>query len=246
MRGTVPNSCALCLQERALCKSHIIPEFLYQSLYNKFHRFLIMSTDPEERNVTRPKGIYERLLCQECENRIRDYEIYASDALYEGAELKGQKTSEGFLVENIDYTRFKLFQMTLIWRVGACTRGEMNDIRLGPHQERLRAMIYDGNPGKPYEYGCCITATTAYREILGQSILPPMRMRKVDGHACYMMVIGGMFWHFFVSSHTKTFPLAEYFISEKGTIHIRVDDENTTRCLAELVRDLKAAGKLAE
>jgi len=83
------GTCALCLQTRALVNSHIIPEFFYRPLYDpKTHRYFQLSTEPGTRTVRRPKGLYEKLLCSECDGeRLGALESYVRPILQGGVEI---------------------------------------------------------------------------------------------------------------------------------------------------------------
>ena len=62
--------CRLCLKEKPIQNSHIIPEFLYKPLYDNLHRFKSLSTLPEIKIEYKQKGIREKLLCRDCEQYI--------------------------------------------------------------------------------------------------------------------------------------------------------------------------------
>ena len=120
------SKCRLCLKETTLLKkSHIIPDFMYQELYDEKHSFILTTnheiTKPDGKKSFRPTGEYEgNLLCQNCDNKIiGDLETYASKTLYgkglppEQAPVvinhKNQQGIQFSFVKNIDYKKFKLF-----------------------------------------------------------------------------------------------------------------------------------------
>lgn len=70
--------CRLCHKEAILENSHVIPEFMYSSLYDEKHRFQVLSTEREEKNSFEQKGIREALLCSDCENQLSQSERYVS------------------------------------------------------------------------------------------------------------------------------------------------------------------------
>src|SRR5205807_8114161 len=112
------GTCRLCLHPKSLCKSHVIPEFLYRSIYDLEHRMWVIDTDHEDRLGTTRSGIWERLLCEECERKLRDWEDYANRVIY-GPEPLQVKEYPGLLLYNgIDYRKFKLFQFSILWRMG--------------------------------------------------------------------------------------------------------------------------------
>lgn len=67
-------ACALCLKDLPLCASHIIPEFMYKSIYAPGNHRLrwIHSKDDlfDYRHKTLQKGLREALLCGGCEGQI--------------------------------------------------------------------------------------------------------------------------------------------------------------------------------
>ena len=88
------STCALCLKEKDLIKSHIFPEFLYKPMYDDKHNYLIVSTAHNKEPIKRQKGIYEKLMCEECDSGIiGKYEDYAAKILFgdNGTKTKKRK-----------------------------------------------------------------------------------------------------------------------------------------------------------
>jgi hypothetical protein len=54
------NKCKLCLKEKELCHSHIIPEFFYKPLYTDKHKFLAIPSN-KERNIGNVKSFLQIL-----------------------------------------------------------------------------------------------------------------------------------------------------------------------------------------
>ena len=76
--------CKLCLNDRPLRRSHIIPEFMYSGIYdNDPKRFYeIRIDDDEAKSRIQQKGQLEYLLCGECETKLSLYEKYADENIY--------------------------------------------------------------------------------------------------------------------------------------------------------------------
>lgn len=131
--------CQLCQKTKPLQRSHIIPEFMYHGMYDKKHRFIGLSHDPNENEILSQLGKRERLLCWDCEQQFGRYEQYAKRVLYENGCQR--KNDENFIVlSGIEYRRFKLFWMSLLWRMGIA-KEELVGIELGVHEERLRVLL---------------------------------------------------------------------------------------------------------
>lgn len=237
--------CVLCREEKDLRKSHIIPEFLYAALYDEHHKYLAISTDPGKRNVKRPKGVYEKLLCEDCEQYFSKLESYASGVLFGGPELLIKNNKIGIHITGVDYEKFKLFQMSIIWRIAVSEREEFRNVSLGPHQERLREMLLSKNPGKQYEYGCVIVFSPKIIAFTQELILPPEQV-KIDGHRCLRALFGGVFWLFVVSSHAKQFRMSDFYLSEKGELQLVYDKDKMLNYIKAFAHDLKRSGKLPD
>ena len=104
-------TCALCLGEAPLRNSHVIPEFLYRSLYDEKHRLHQVSADPAQPNIYLQKGLREPLLCELCEQRFSVSERYASMLLNGGVGVSVRLESGSGLAycimmlrENVDDT----------------------------------------------------------------------------------------------------------------------------------------------
>jgi hypothetical protein len=157
--------CRLCKQEKPLLKqSHIIPDFMYANLFDehhKLHMFAPAQYLEGNRRVARPaSGEYEAdLLCQNCDNVvIGRYETYGRRALYAGTNesqdypvLEHGVTETGVPVTRItdlDYRAFKLFLLSILWRASISTRPFFCSVHLGPYEEQIRRMVFEGDPGR--------------------------------------------------------------------------------------------------
>ena len=231
------NTCALCGHDKQLVKSHIVPEFLYTDLYDSLHSYSVISTDPHSRKQRRKKGIYEFLLCCDCETHTARYEQYASRVFNGGTELEISDEPNYLTVGNLEYSRFKLFQMSVLWRCGVSKRPEFSATQLGPHGENLRRMLRDGRPGASHEYGCILILPASY-DVTRQLVYPPESV-TLEGHRCYRASLGGLWWLYVVSSHSKSFPYRQLFLSQDGFLRIPKEARWSTDFILRLGQDLK-------
>jgi len=79
--------CKLCLHEKELRHSHILPEFMYQNLYDQApKRFYTLTVNldkaEESKKKIEQKGIREYLLCGDCEVQLSKFENYAAETIY--------------------------------------------------------------------------------------------------------------------------------------------------------------------
>ncbi len=232
------DNCRLCGKESELCKSHIIPEFMYTTLYDDNHKFKQMTSD---RIVDRPKGIYEKMLCRDCEDRLKINEDYVSKVFQGGSELIFQEEKGHTSIINIDYDKFKLFNLSVLWRAGITGRKEFLDVELGrKHEEKLREMINNDNPGKPYEYPCIIIYNVNSTPEINQGLVTNLHKSiRYEGHMTYRVFMAGCIWIFLVSSHTNRIDKARHlWLDDRGLIihKISVSEEDFLRTLMSKLR----------
>ena len=230
--------CALCKNVSNLMKSHILPEFLYDRMYDGLHSYPVISLGGAELGVSRrKKGIYERLLCEHCEQiRLGQLDDYAARVLKGGVELEFHPNEEGVAVRNLDYTKFKLWEMSLLWRCGVSKRTEFTAVQLGSHAEKLRSHLMTGDPGRAHEYGCIIVRPSSY-DVTKELVLLPEPV-VVGGHRCYRAILGGMWWVFVVSSHSSAFHFSEGFLRADGVLQIFNEDLHSSEFLLKLGMEL--------
>jgi len=232
--------CRLCLAEGDLRKSHILPEFLYSAVYDGKHQFITIPLEPGEPERLHQKGLRERLLCPSCEQLLGKHERFASQLIFHQSGLDFVRTERTLHVPGVDYVAFRLFTLSLLWRMGESSHSAFADVRLGPHAERIRMMLLTGNPGKPHQYPCVVRAVIWRKEQLRGAIIPSGKV-MVRGYAAYRLLCAGFFWTFYVSSHLTDSAVGRAVIREDGILplHIMPDAqvEHFVRSVAALMPD---------
>lgn len=235
--------CRLCLNKCELCKSHIVPGFLFKALYDKEkHQFVQVAGSPRVRKWQ--KGFTEKMLCRDCEDKLNNWETYAAQVLFGGTEISIEKMKDFIIIRDVDYPKFKLFQLSLIWRAGASILQQFSNVKLGPHEEKLRSMIEKRNPGEPSDYGCLIIFTPSHFELTSKMMMLAQETR-FDGHRCYMFLMAGVTWVFFVSSHTGQLPYNEkLFIGSKGVLPVLIENTASKNFFEKTFSGWKESGNL--
>src|ERR1700733_10963482 len=161
--------CKLCLVEKKLIKkSHIYPEFFYTDLYGDDHS-MVLAHMTRRTVMRRPLGEYEaNILCRECESLLSRYESYGKGVLYGGMEgyHRRQGATKQYLrmpaganllqINGLDYKRFKLFLLSIVWRASISKREVFSRVSLGEHEERIRQMLITENPRESNVYPCVV------------------------------------------------------------------------------------------
>lgn len=224
--------CRLCLRDRQLRMSHIIPEFLYGPLYGPTHRIRSVHRSlPYIRFLG--KGVREALLCDDCEALLGRYENYFSGVWY-GAQGLPSEIPAGvgkFLKSGLDYAQFKLFHLSILWRASVATLEDFRAVALGPHQQRLRQMIVTENPGDVADYrlAASVLLRPNSREVHGGVVGVPAPARY-NGGWMYSWVYGGCIWHCIVSRHVST---EIDVLQNDGTLSMAVFDIRNVPALSQ-------------
>jgi hypothetical protein len=235
-------NCALCQSNSPLRDSHIISEFLYKELYDKFHRFHVVPFDASVPERFKQKGLYEKLLCEVCEQKFSVWEKYAKETFCEGTGIKIEQTGALIKLSNLDYHKFRLFLLSLLWRMGVSTQDFFTLVNLGSkHEEILRHALLNENPLEPLLYPCLMSIVHDNgKHPFSQLSTQPMHM-KSDGKHCYCVVISGMLFQFYVTSHSLPAIFADACISKKNEMCITIDEIEKIPFLAEYVSKLGVA-----
>jgi hypothetical protein len=217
--------CRLCKQPEDLRNSHILPEFFYKGIYEsrESHKALYITINGER---TIQKGLREYLFCQTCETKLSRYENYAARLIRGIPNFQRDVSGRFLILEDMDYCKFKLFQLSILWRASISNLDVFSQVSLGSHEEKIRLMLKNENPGKSADYGC-VMMTMLDTELLQKIISSPIR-KKYSGHTLYKFMTGNLDWLFFVSSHFITPKITELFLQESGFLRIWLasGDEN--------------------
>ena len=242
-KETVVGQCRLCHFERELRCSHIIPEFLYKPLYDSKGRIFAVSTSDQTRLPFKieQKGLREYLLCQSCETQLSRYEGVAR-TLFESGQLK-VKGEPGVEVAGLDYLKLRLFFLSILWRSSVSTLPFFREVTLGPHEAKLREMILEEKPGKPWQYGCALSDLADKFEEHRLVIIQPVSSRA-DGQRHYFYVLGGFLWHYIVSSHRPEGAFLRLLLTQEGRMTVTATNPERIPFLVELRRRLNEQGKL--
>lgn len=235
--------CRLCLSEgEELRLSHILPEFLYKPLRDKKHRYIGLKR-PQGAGTNRvllQKGIREYLLCGSCEQVLAKYERYAADVLRKLPDTSREPAGRVVHVTGVDYTKFKIFQLSLLWRAGVSRHASFQKVNLGPHEAVLRRMVLEEDPGEPMDYGCVLIRTKG-PETLNHIIQLPWHLRFFEHHA-YGLTVFGMIWIFTVSGHSGQIHEKDSFLTGAGVLPIHVTKTTSEQFIANLATQGRRMG----
>ena len=137
------SKCALCLEEKELLDSHIIPAFVFKWIKETSATgFLRMAKNPNLRQQDGPKS---KLLCKKCESLLNDYEtLFAKNIFhpYVKIELDKNGIATG-KIKCFDHNDWLLrFIISLHWRF-LVTKDYTTDIELAKFKKVLGGIKED-------------------------------------------------------------------------------------------------------
>lgn len=235
------TACALCYAREELRKSHVIPAFLHKALYDAKHRFHVLSDKHPHRYAQ--QGLYQRLLCGKCEQRLSVHERYVSLLLNGGIPLEAEPQGRLIILRGVDYKALRMFQLSVLWRAAISTLPFFSQVSLGSHQERIRQMLLNEDPGVPWQYACHMFALVHDGAVQQDLIVQPTRT-KIDNVPCYRFVFGGHFWLYFVASHQHHKKIETASLDPAGELRVRIKNVADIPFLVKFGRSLLEQGKL--
>lgn len=254
--------CKLCKQQKVLIKkSHIIPDFMYKGMFDENHKLVVQPFRQgtiEKWQIRNPSdGEYEGgLLCDECDNRLLGhyYEDYAS-RIYSG-EFKANENpiftncinqhGIGFIkCEQLNYHKYKLFLLSILWRASISTRAFFEEVRLEhSHEEEIRRMIFEKDAGEVSKYPIFICSYAENPTFPKDLIAQPRLINATEDLHVYSFLIKGYFYTFYVNKPSAIIP--EYVTAEtikpnnELSLIMLPEDKVPTFVLGQFGLDVKA------
>ncbi|MDY7091646.1 MAG: hypothetical protein SX243_01605 [Acidobacteriota bacterium] len=249
--------CKLCREAKDLADSHIVPEFIYKPLYDEKPRRMLSATSTDEGvQLGFPqKGIREQLLCVDCEqylNRSFEQKSLATWRTLSGeqpgsrlklTECTDSQGDQQLILEGHDYASLKLLLLSILWRASVSSLQTYGDVRLGPHEESIRGMILNQNPGEECEYPVILY-------ILDDEDLrnmPPPSQGRMKGHRVYQFLLARVLVITFVTGHLKQESFFNYALRDSSPLRIPIVKAAELPIIKEAVRvwkTIKPPGEL--
>lgn len=219
---TRSEQCALCLKVSVLRDSHIVSESFYADLYEEPHRFSIVVADRKTKDRYAQKGIREPLLCHNCEQLIcNEYETYGALA-FRRIKIAAKDQLKTFTFESLDYRRFKLFQLSQLWRMALAKHPLWQHVILPePMLENLRNMLISGDPSTSDCYGVMMEAVVASDNEFFDAFFPPITV-LIGGYQFVLATFAGFSWYYCAHRVVTDLRLSKFFVATVGSIMVNV------------------------
>lgn len=236
--------CRLCDEKKPLCESHIISRFFYKPMEWNEKNFRYQILRIHSNNViTGQGGIKERLLCEDCEQKFSRFEDYVKKVIYGGCELTFHNLSNRiWLVSGLDYKKFKLFQLSILWKSSISSQEFYESVKLGvKHESQIRQMLLDQDPGPPEKYACTLISVIYEDNVVGDFMVNPTYVKQ-DGHRVYRFIFGGFAWAYFVSSHSISDQVRKFVVNQDGEMIVRALEMQKFGMITRSINNFKING----
>jgi len=201
-------------------------------MYDDKHRLVNLSLQ-NYRSKFVQSGLHEAdILCAKCDNEvINQYETYAKtvfcDEVIPPVQVNYFRKEDGLeytVINGLDYTKFKLFCLSLLWRASISNLPFFAKVKLGKYEEAIREMLNSGNAGELGSFPCMLSRyhnQNLPSEIVGEprEIRVPSAGVKYQNIG-YVLVIGGWVFIYNITNKNTDEVFGETVITKEGRIMI--------------------------
>jgi len=141
----------------------------------------IVTNKAGEYNEKSRTGVYDKIVCKDCENIWQGWDDYAQKLLTE-EPLNGQVRCHGsqklaYVVNNFEYKKLKLFFISMIWRASVSSQQFFSKVSLGQFEDIAKQRIADNEPGDTEDFSVILAK---FNHPLAKSILDPHEHKLSD------------------------------------------------------------------
>ena len=222
MKKNKQGKCKLCHINTELCYSHIIPKFVFKKIKYGSKDF-ILKEDGKRETLKVQREYREYILCLKCEKLISKNETYISNVLYNYKKII-TPDNDRITIQKVNYKRFKLFQLSILWRGSVSAYDAFENGKLEPeHAEKLRLMILNQDPGEEYEFGCKLFGITLQNKLQTQLIINPGNF-SIKSYKIIHYTFGGFKWHFILANDWEKIPNNYWSIHKNNELYFILRD----------------------
>jgi hypothetical protein len=212
---------------------------MYKGLFDENHFIAPLDLINFKRRKFLPNGFYDsNILCENCDNVILgNLESYAniviwgskgSRVCYPKFEKRINGLNQRFLhLTNLDYKKFKLFLLSIVWRASISHHKVFESVSLGEHEDIIRKMLFENNPKSTdnYPVGMFILSKTAKGPT--KMIANPIPIKQ-ENSLSYHFLINGLVINYRIEGQADKELYEQIAIKEDNTMDIYIFNEKET------------------
>lgn len=227
--------CKLCGKTaKLLRKSHIIPEFMYNGIFDDSHTMLLADLK-DEMKKPRPfqTGFRDRyILCLSCDNvLLGNLERYTASILYNGNSKKpaqverriGKDGVKSLYIKNLDYRILKNCLLSILWRSHISQNKFFKEVSIEQNEAEIRQILLLNESIPETDYKLSIIAVRGFSGSPIRMVLPPSVNKLGKGEFATFLINGFIYFiDLKPSSDFKLFNIS--FLKNSGEIEIPLLD----------------------
>lgn len=223
--------CQLCRKNfDSLENSHVIPECMYEKVYDEKHRFVPIKADNFNRFEIEQLGYREKLLCKTCEKKFSKWEGNTKKDLVditkrESNFLKIIDLNDRFtLVENVDHDYFKKCMLSILWRMSIATSDHFGIYNLGPYEEKIRIILDEDVSLTTFDYPLMIQEVTIKGTHYPDLVMGINKGRIKNKYIQQSFIVYGFLIDIVVSQHRIPNDYEALLLSDQGRMALSKSD----------------------
>jgi hypothetical protein len=212
--------------DKDLQESHIIPKFVYKPLRDDKNRMyqLFLSDDHDKKSKKHKliqDGLKEHLLCFDCEQLLNDkYEKYFKTAWLDENKLPETMNGEGIKITGLDYSKFKLFHLSILFRASVSSLPEFKNINLGHDEDVLRGVLLNGVYLPETKYPIiCNAITKGNNQVHFELITSPRKSCLPGGYISYYFCFAGCVCYYIVDDCEVSY-FSDFMLRSNGELKV--------------------------
>jgi hypothetical protein len=243
--------CKLCLKNKKLSKSHIIPEFMYKRLYDNNHKFYEVDKN-NQRPIIKQKGIREKLLCEDCEKIFQKSEDYFSKILDKNFQNLTQRLETYYdvfnlmFVEGFDYQKTSHFFLSMVWRCIISSLPMFKDCNSIGFEENIRKILLSNGKISNEQFPIVMSALnsiTKNNRLIAAPIIITTTIENIE-YKYWRINTGNFIFQVWLSDKNIEYPKYVDFVKLKDDGSVRftltfLENTGEFRSLPEIMKNKK-------
>ncbi|RYY43828.1 MAG: hypothetical protein EOO06_19135 [Chitinophagaceae bacterium] len=226
--------CRLCGKTaKLLKKSHVIPKFMYNGIHDELNRMIVANLNSLDAKPKFQQSGYsdKYVLCAKCDNElIAKLERYVALVLFGGHSTEqlafenavGPDGIKSIFIKNIDYSRFKLCLLSILWRAHISSNKFFKNVDLKENAEPIRQMLLTNDPKDETEYKISIVAVRNHEGLL-RMVFDPAIVQIGNGYVA-IFFINGIFYFIDLVPSSDFAVFQKHFLTSSGTYEVMLLD----------------------
>lgn len=176
---------------------------MYNGIQDELNRMIVAELNLfEAKPRFQQTGYFDKyVLCAKCDNElIGKWERYAALVLFGGRSTIpltfenaiGPDGVKSIIIRDIDYSRFKLCLLSILWRAHISSNKFFKNVDLGENAEPIRHMLLSNDPKEESEYKISIVAVRNSEGLI-RMVIDPAVVKIGDGYVA-IFFINGIFY----------------------------------------------------